>query len=435
MSSKKNNRIKPLRRFSRTQLYVFVLVFAAVGGYFIYRSFAATSYILAAPNIDSVHSVIAAKVKETSVSNKQNNTVIQLANSSSLNTAKVALTSSQFTLPKAQYQVCANMRTISGSISGKLVVNGINGGVLGKALSSVQSFTISNSSGYRLNGCVNFSYDGSVPSVEVTVSNVTAGSTLRVGSVLIKPVGSLTSTTTSNNCSDTNLKFCDDFTGSAGSMPDSSKWSVLTGASGWGVECFTNSPNNISQDGSGNLKLVVRKESGCGRSYTSGGMQSGDSGSKFKFHYGEVEIRAKVACGGGVWPALWTSTADGPSWPNSGEIDILEVMDGDQYDAQQTIHGGPNHWQVNTTNKASTRWCDNWHIYGVNWRKGSIQFKIDGVTKHTITPSNIPSGQTWPFDTYNQRLLVDLQIGSWGGTINDNDLPSSMLVDYVKVYN
>lgn len=439
MASKSKTKFTPLRRFGRGQTLAFVLVFAAVGGFFIYRSFAASSLALGSPNIDIAHSVSAFKVPETTTKSKKNSTIVELRNTGTAASSKVALTTSKVTLDKGVYKACAYMRSVGGTITGKLIVNGINGGVIGKALSATQSFTISNTTEYKSSGCTSFSYDASDPSVEVTISNTTAGATLRVSSAIIEKTGSLPPPPpppTTGNCDETNLKFCDDFTGSTGSKPDSSKWDVMSGASGWGVECFTESPNNIQQDGQGNLKLVVRKESGCGRDYTSGGIETNRGNSNFTFQYGDVEIRAKAACGGGVWPALWTSTGDnGPGWPNSGEIDILEIMDGDQYNAQQTIHGGPSHWQKNTSNKSSKRWCEDWHTYGVDWRKGSLKFKIDGVVKHTLTPSDVPSGQKWPFDSYNQRLLVDLQIGSWGGTINNNDLPSTMLVDYVKVYN
>lgn len=246
---------------------------------------------------------------------------------------------------------------------------------------------------------------------------------------------------TTNACSVPNLKFCDDFNGAAGSAIDSSKWKIMNGASSWGVECWTNSPNNIAIDGAGNLKMTVRKESSCSgsRSYSSGGVETGG---KFYFQYGKVEIRAKAACGGGVWPALWTSTGNnGPSWPQSGEIDILEIMDGDPYNAQQTLHGPrasdpTKDWaQINKSNKSSTQWCTAYHTYGIDWRQGYIDFMIDGAVKHHITSSQTPSDGKWPFDSYNQRILLDLQIGSWGGTINDNDLPSSMLIDYIRIYN
>ncbi|MGZ6004742.1 MAG: glycoside hydrolase family 16 protein [Candidatus Saccharimonadales bacterium] len=240
------------------------------------------------------------------------------------------------------------------------------------------------------------------------------------------------------------LKFCDDFNGSAGSAIDTSKWGLLSGAASWGQGCWTSSANNITIDGNGNLKETVRKESAAACSngpYTSGGV---DSRGKFTFQYGKVEIRAKVACGGGVWPALWTSTGTGPAWPNSGEIDILEIMldGGAQFNAQQTLHGGPQSgsWQLNYFNQSASKWCQAYHTYGVNWVPGEIDFTIDGAITHQIPSSLTPSGQTWPFDSYDQRILMDLQIGNnigdncCGGTIVDSDLPASMLIDYIKIY-
>src|SRR4029450_9178526 len=41
--------------------------------------------------------------------------------------------------------------------------------------------------------------------------------------------------------------------------------------------------------------------------------------------YGFFEIRAKLPCGRGTWPAIWMLGATpGLNWPDMGEIDIME---------------------------------------------------------------------------------------------------------------
>src|ERR1019366_4613160 len=69
-----------------------------------------------------------------------------------------------------------------------------------------------------------------------------------------------------------------------------------------------------------------------------------------------------------------------------------------------------------------------------NWSPGQVAFTIDGAVTHTITPANMQSGWSWPFDSYQERLLLDLQVGAAGGTINSGSLPQSMLTDWVRVY-
>lgn len=249
------------------------------------------------------------------------------------------------------------------------------------------------------------------------------------------------------------LKFCDDFDGASGSAPDSTKWRVFNSGSSWGSQCWTNKPENIATDGKGNLKLTLvdTKASKCTNSYgepstvTSGGM---DTQGKFTTKYGKFEIRSKLACAKSVWGSIWLSTGTGPGWPQSGEIDIYEIGYDKQNKLQQTIHAGKSSsdkYSIETYSSQTNRFCDDYHVYGVEWRKGYIQFTLDGKPTNRITEADgladaTKSAKTpyWPFDTYDLRLLIDLQYGksgTWTGTPNLSELPSSMLVDYVRIYN
>lgn len=255
-------------------------------------------------------------------------------------------------------------------------------------------------------------------------------------------------------CSElSDLKFCDDFDGASGSLPDSTKWNVFKSGSSWGSHCWTNKPENISTDGTGNLKLTLidTKTNKCTNWYgdpstvTSGGM---DTQGKFTTKYGKFEIRTKLACAKSVWGSIWLSTGTGPSWPQSGEIDMYEIGYDKQNKLQQTIHAGKSSsdkYSVETYTEQTDRYCEDYHVYGVEWRKGYIQFTLDGKPTKRITEADgladaTNSGKTpyWPFDSYDLRLLIDLQYGkngTWTGTPNLSELPSSMLVDYVRVYN
>jgi chitodextrinase len=247
-----------------------------------------------------------------------------------------------------------------------------------------------------------------------------------------------------------NYLFDDEFNGAAGTTPDTSKWQIYGGSQPprWGLECFVNDANHIAQDGNGNLVLTATYNPGgvpCTNgsgSYESGGLHTGALGTSFfNYKFGKAEARIKVPCqsGTGLWPAWWQSgsTASLP-WPNGGEIDNLEVMKdgGAGLNAQQTIHGpttAGGSWQLNYSNVASSPLCNDYHVYGTDWRLGKIDFLIDGNVVHTVTPANLSSGQTWPFDVNPEQLILDLQVGSWGGTVDNATLPQSMLVDWVRV--
>ena len=63
-----------------------------------------------------------------------------------------------------------------------------------------------------------------------------------------------------------------------------------------------------------------RKEQYENNEYTSARIYSKG---KREFTYGKLEARISLPAGQGTWPAFWTLGNRG-SWPNCGEIDIME---------------------------------------------------------------------------------------------------------------
>lgn len=238
------------------------------------------------------------------------------------------------------------------------------------------------------------------------------------------------------------LKFCDDFNGPDGSAPDSSKWRVLTGSS-WGGQCFRNERENISLNGQGQLQLTLidkgstqcTDSEGYETTVTSGGM---DTRGKAYFKFGRFEIRAKISCAKSVWGAIWLSTGSGPAWPESGEIDFYELFNNKQATIKHTIHAGNPYWNTGATHTYVEPLCRDYHVYGGEWREGFIQFTLDGQPTARFTRDVHGAGRPWPFDSYDLRLLIDLQYGSPGwpaaGSWDKAELPSSMLIDYVRVF-
>lgn len=250
------------------------------------------------------------------------------------------------------------------------------------------------------------------------------------------------------------LKFCDDFDGAQGSAPDSTKWNVFGSGSSWGSQCWKSGSDNISMDGQGKLKLTLINTNSqqCTNSYgdpstvTSGGM---DTKGRFTTKYGKFEIRSKLSCADSTWGSIWLSTGTGPGWPASGEIDIWETGYLRKHQLQSTIHAGTsssNHYHLPTFYNLPTdeHLCDDYHVYGVEWRRGYIQFMFDGKPTNRIAEADAAAAAQkagkpahWPFDTHDLRLLIDLQYGKsgiWTGAPNLNQLPSSMFVDYVRIY-
>ena len=199
----------------------------------------------------------------------------------------------------------------------------------------------------------------------------------------------------------------------------------------------------------GTLNIVAKKEpytdQGITKQYTSARLNS-----KFAFKYGRVDIRAKIPKNLGTWPALWMlgkninedgaffdSSFGTTSWPACGEIDIIEhgitQSQPDNY-IQSALHT-PSSFG-NTINiggvVVGNNIADNYHIYSVNWSPFQISFLLDGVVFYTYNP-DVKTPNNWPFNE-EQYLLLNIAMGGVAGTVPSNFTQSSMLIDYVRVY-
>jgi beta-glucanase (GH16 family) len=217
------------------------------------------------------------------------------------------------------------------------------------------------------------------------------------------------------------LVWSDDFTGTAGSAPDNTKWAFDLGGGGWGnneLQVYTNNVNNVKLDGAG--KLVIKTKG------------------KFAQAYGRFEARIKTPTGPGIWPAFWMlgSNIDTKPWPQCGEIDIMEQRGQQPTINYGTIHG-PGYAGGNAIGKSfalmNGRFDTDFHIYAVEWGKDYIDFFVDNFLYHRITPEKV-TGE-W---VYNQPFFLLLNVAVGGNFVGfpttGTPFPQSMYVDYVKVY-
>jgi beta-glucosidase len=249
------------------------------------------------------------------------------------------------------------------------------------------------------------------------------------------------------------LIWSDEFNGAAGTAPDPAKWNYDLGGGGWGngeLENYTNSRNNSFQDGKGSLVIrAIRDSSG---NYTSTRLQSGSPGASTHtsdnfWQYGRIEARIKLPFGQGVWPAFWMlgeniATA---GWPTCGELDIMENF-GTYHNNISINNGtahGPGYSGANGIGKSYTlpfgeKVTDDYHVYAIQWSQDSVEWFVDGVSYHKLTPASLPTGTQWVYNN-NFFILLNLAVGgptSFLGT-PDPKAPfanQDMLVDYVRVY-
>ncbi|MGZ3756376.1 MAG: glycoside hydrolase family 16 protein [Mucilaginibacter sp.] len=225
-----------------------------------------------------------------------------------------------------------------------------------------------------------------------------------------------------------------DYTGS----PDSTKWTYDLGGTGWGnneLEYYTKSLNNVSV-ANGLLTITARKESIGGMNYSSARMVSKGSGNLL---YGRIEIKAKLPSGTGTWPAIWMLPNDYVygNWPNSGEVDIMEMVGYDPNNVHfsahnQTYFGGNSKTSTYNIPTSSTEF----HLYREDWTPYAIRGYYDNNLVFTYT-NNGMGAAFWPYDQ-KFHLLMNVAVGgNWGGIkgVDNTAFPTTMQVDYVRFYN
>lgn len=235
------------------------------------------------------------------------------------------------------------------------------------------------------------------------------------------------------------LAWSDEF--SKEGLPDVEKWAADTfrNKAGW----FNNEKQYYSrprlenaQVKNGMLTITARKEQRQsepdwgGQAYSSARLIT--SGKK-DFTYGFFEVRAKLPCGKGTWPAIWMLGSQG-EWPAGGELDIMEWLGNKPTRVFSTVHttagsGGNGRGADTSIDDA----CKVFHNYQMHWTAQEIRFGIDG--KVHFTYANPGTGQAaWPFDAA-QYLILNIAIGGdLGGAVDDSIFPVQMDVDYVRVY-
>ena len=226
---------------------------------------------------------------------------------------------------------------------------------------------------------------------------------------------------------------------------DLTKWSREIGGHGWGnneLQFYTDSDSNSYVE-NGNLILkaqVVPQGIGSSkglRYYSSARLRTYGKGD---WKYGRIEVKAKVASGQGIWPAIWMLPTDWlfGGWPSSGEIDIMEHVGYDLGVVHGSVHTEAYNHKINTQRSSARKIANvdtEFHVYSIIWDKDKISFFIDDVQYFLFENDQQGNYKTWPFDQ-RFHLLINIAVGGdWPGSPdNSTNFPRKMLVDYVRVY-
>jgi beta-glucanase (GH16 family) len=260
-------------------------------------------------------------------------------------------------------------------------------------------------------------------------------------------------------------QWCQEFNATTVSAPDTTVWKFDLGNNGgWGnneveVYCgppnYTNNPNQcptmlsssidtVYLDGSGHLVIQPRNNG----TWISTRMLT--QGIK-NFQYGRIEASLQLpdTTNPGLWPAFWSlgsSIATGTPWPTCGEADFMEnwspqVLNGPGTSGNRsTIHttvtagtGSGGSYTFPSGQAANT----GFHAYGVIWSPNIMQFYVDDATHPFLikTPSDLPSGDTWPFNAQIFLLMNVAVGGTLGGSTANLVNPQPLMADYVRQYS
>jgi len=185
-------------------------------------------------------------------------------------------------------------------------------------------------------------------------------------------------------------------------LPDPAKWShdIERNAAGWynnELQYYGNGRLENSRAENGMLAITARREdlstAGLpdwnGQRYSSARLITR---AKATWQYGFFEVRAKLPCGLGTWPAVWMLSAPPQTqWPDDGELDIMEHVGFDPGVVHATAHTGAfNHTRGNHRTATTTipDACTAFHRYQLHWTANRITVGVDDRNYYQYSNDN-----------------------------------------------
>ncbi|WP_405562008.1 ricin-type beta-trefoil lectin domain protein [Streptomyces sp. NBC_01180] len=291
-----------------------------------------------------------------------------------------------------------------------------------------------------------------LPVVAVTVATTLVGSPNAEATVPSAPSGFT-------------LTWSDDFNGSSGTGIDQNLWKYDTGPGstfGTGeIETMTSSTSNVYYDGQSHLVLqALHSGSDPASGWTSGRVETqaatfgAPAGGVVRMESVLQQPNVSTANGAGYWPAFWmlgSTLRSGVTWPKSGEVDIMEDINGRGSDFS-TIHcgvnpGGPCNEStgIGSGEHACAGCQTGFHDYAVEIDRSvspeQVRFYLDGTNFFTVRANQVDA-TTWA-DAIDHPFFIiyDLAMGggfpaAFGGGPNAATVSGGKLViDSVAVYN
>ena len=250
-----------------------------------------------------------------------------------------------------------------------------------------------------------------------------------------------------------NTVFGDNFAGAAGSAPSAQNWFYDIGT-GYGTGETEQTTNSTKQRLPGRHRPPGPQGHHSGGTWTCARIES----TRDDFQApagGKLEMTAEIeqpnpANGLGYWPAFWalgSPMRTGGGWPQSGEIDMMEDVNG-LNEASQTLHdsaGSSGHALIACPTRSTCQ--SGYHTYSVivdrtNTSAETLQFLMDGTVESTITEASVGTAAWQAAIDHGFFIIFDLAMGgNYPNGICNCTSPTSattsgasMSVGYVAVY-
>lgn len=210
------------------------------------------------------------------------------------------------------------------------------------------------------------------------------------------------------------------------------------------TQYYTNNGNNVSITDDNELCITAKRENYVNASWTSASLTSRG---KKEFKYGRFETKIKFPKVAGAFPAFWTLGAGynpqyyadgswmvniGEKWAYCGENDIVEHYAGnsDQVTCGAIYYTSDTAGSTNVGRKYTDVDLSQYHVYACEWTETSMTYYLDGEkwSEFVITDAMAHSFREQHY------MILNLAVGSSGGTPSSDVTEMKMYVDWVRVY-
>ena len=235
------------------------------------------------------------------------------------------------------------------------------------------------------------------------------------------------------------LVWSDEFEAEAG-LPSSGRWSYDTARNraGWyngEKQYYAKKRRENARVENGRLIIEARAEDLSALGLADWGGQRYSSArlttrGKAAWRHGFFEIRARMPCVRGTWPALWLHPQHQDGRWDGGEIDIAEVVGHQPHLVHHSVQTLTRNFRRGNHLNATTRMspCDDFHDYQLHWTPESVAIGVDGRVSFSA-----------PADAFDRPMILMMNLavgGTWGGAkgIADDALPARLEIDWVRVW-